>query len=198
MPKNSQHINYYLPNSDGDFIGLHAIGYDSCDARYGWCLPLNTKEACKFKVSQKHRYSFQNEARDLCAKRLLIHPWGNDGNTSPDTVNKPFYWLGLSIKALSTDQKCSWPKWIVLTTKDLNELTCYLKASGPCTIETNAQIEDYFREITRLIDKNNISMIRLYINKILTALLELFKKKKVISNQNLNENSTSKLATSIV
>ena len=125
------------------------------------------------------RQRFRLQAGNLTVTR----PWQRHRLGDPRVGPSRLHWLILDVGVRRPNQTWVWPDWLVLTPDDLARLTNFLSHNEQCVRSANSEIAGCFEQIAELVGKRNPaeiqSRLRLHINELLVALLELLQRRHV-------------------
>lgn len=181
-----------------DTLGLNTIGYWDASEPQDWGLDWHRNEGIEihFLESGSMPYSQDGKETKLLPNHLTItRPWEAHKVGNSSVGMGKFYWVIIDLEIRRPHQNWIWPKWIILTPKDLFRLTAILRQDDKWLWKANKKIRACFIRIGETVetDKNGSksSKIRLLINELLMLLLELLDAGEVILNESLTDSSRS-------
>lgn len=181
-----------------DTEGLNTIGYWDANEPQDWGLDWHRNEGIEFHFLESGSMPYaqdKTEIKLLPNNLTITRPWEIHKVGNPHIGMGKFYWVIIDLGIRRPHQKWVWPKWIMLTPKDLSRLTTILRKDGKWLWKANKKIRSCFMRIGKAVetDKNgsNSSKIRLLINEMLISLLELLDDNEVVLNEALTDSSRS-------
>lgn len=181
-----------------DTLGLSSIGYWDADEPQDWGLDWHRNEGIEihYLESGTMPYAQGKEEVKLAPNNLTItRPWEEHKVGKPAIGMGKFYWVIIDLGVRRPHQNWQWPDWVMLTTKDLNRLTTILRQDDKWLFKASKRIASCFQRIGYVVDTDkdgdNSSKIRLIINELLIALLEVLETDEIVLNESLIDSSRS-------
>ncbi len=179
--------------------GVNSIGYWDAHMKQNWGLNWHRNEGIEITFLETGSLVFSTESlrnTTLMANGLTImRPWQIHKLGNPNIDIGRLYWIILDVGVSQPHQKWRWPDWIVLSEKDLLDLTSMLRQNEQEIWYTNSKIADCFREIGRAVNgpnsKNFESELTILINNLLLNMLFLFRKGNIPLDKRLMESKRS-------
>lgn len=179
--------------------GVNSIGYwDACISQ-NWGLDWHRNEGIEITFLETGSLIFSSEKQKnvtLMPNGLTImRPWQLHKLGNPNIDIGRLYWIILDVGVSQPHQKWKWPDWIVLSERDIADLTLMLRQNEQEVWYTNSKIGTYFKEIGRAVsrmDSSNIeSELKILINSLLLNILELFRTGNIPLDKSLMESRRS-------
>jgi len=179
--------------------GVNSIGYWDAHIKQNWGLDWHRNEGIEITYLETGSLLFSTESQQnvtLMANGLTImRPWQIHKLGNPNINIGRLYWIILDVGVSQPHQKWKWPDWIVLSKKDLEDLTVMLRQNEQEVWYTNSKIGDCFREIGRAVDapdsENYESELTILINNLLLNILYLFRTGNIPLDKSLMESKRS-------
>lgn len=175
-----------------ELAGVNSIGYWDTPIQQNWGLGWHRNEGIEltFLESGHLPFALENQEHTLNPGELTItRPWQPHRVGNPTISAGKLHWLILDVEVRHPHQEWVWPAWIMLTPKDLEDLTRMLRQNEQPIWKTNEEIKQCFQRLGTLIKNEAISTveswIKVYINKILLHLLDLFRSGQISLTQDL-------------
>ena len=184
--------------STDELPGIRSIGYWNIKKLQQWGLEWHTNEGMEicFLESGSLDFEIKGSKYQLHANDITItRPWIAHKIGSPFVSLSKLHWFILDVNVRHPHQKWEWPDWIVLTQKDLEELTRYLRQNEQPVWKANPEFAKCWAKIGSIIkDKQTKcyeSRIKVLINQILISLLEIFSAETIKLDHSLIESKRS-------
>ncbi|GAB1307854.1 hypothetical protein KH5_05370 [Urechidicola sp. KH5] len=181
-----------------DTRGISSIGYWDADEPQDWGLDWHRNEGIEihFLESGSMPYAQGDEQVKLLPNHITItRPWEAHKVGAPNIGMGKFYWVIIDLGVRRPHQKWQWPDWIMLTEDDLFRLTQLLRHDDKWLWKSNKKIAACFQALGKVVETDvngsNASKIRLIINELLLAILELLDTNEVVLNESLTDSSRS-------
>jgi AraC family L-rhamnose operon regulatory protein RhaS len=110
--------------------GLTSVGFWSCRGSQDWGLNSHRNEGLEISFLETGGMGFEvdGEIHSLQASNLTVtRPWQLHKLGDPNIGRGKLYWLILDVGVRRPNQDWMWPSWVVLSPKDLAELTRKLR-----------------------------------------------------------------------
>lgn len=181
-----------------DTLGLSSIGYWDADEPQDWGLDWHRNEGIELHYLESGTMPYaQGEKKiNLQPNHITItRPWEKHKVGDSSVGMGKFYWVIIDLNVRRPHQNWKWPDWIVLTEKDLHKLTTILRQDDKWLWKGSREIASCFQRLGKVVETDvngsNSSKIRLIINELLVALLELLEEDKIVLNEALIDSSRS-------
>lgn len=179
--------------------GVNSIGYWDAHSKQNWGLDWHRNEGIEITFLETGSLVFSTENQQnvtLMANGLsIMRPWQIHKLGNPNINIGRLYWIILDVGVSQPHQKWKWPDWIVLSDKDLADLTTMLRQNEQEIWYTNSKIADCFREIGKAVDatdsENHESELTILINNLLLNILRLFRTGNIPLDKSLMESKRS-------
>ena len=181
-----------------DTKGISSIGYWDADEPQDWGLDWHRNEGIEihYLESGTMPYAQGPEKINLSPNHMTItRPWEEHKVGDSSVGMGKLYWVIIDLNVRRPHQNWVWPDWIFLTKNDLDKLTTILRQDDKWLWNGSKEIASCFQRLGKVVDTDekgsNSSKIRLIINELLIALLELLKEDKIILKESLIDSSRS-------
>lgn len=185
----------FRPLEDGELEGISSVGYWDALTEQDWGLDWHRNEGVEFSFIEGGSNPFLVGGKEylLTSDTLTItRPWQPHKVGNPTVDIGRFYWLIIDVGVRQPHQEWVWPDWILLNKNDIRELTKFLRQNEQPVWKVNQEIRECFQYIGAALRKHKIeedkeSYLKLYINKLLILLLDMYRRGKVDLNESLTE-----------
>ena len=169
--------------------GLNSIGFWDGAGAQDWVLDEHRNEGVEISFLETGKMGFTADKRhyDLVPGSLTItRPWQLHKLGDPNIGPGRLHWLILDVEVRRPNQEWRWPDWLMLTPKDLAELTRKLRYNEMPVWKSTPEIAQTFQRISHgILDWNEphaISRMIINLNQLLICLLS------ALTAQNTGEN----------
>lgn len=187
-----------FPLKDEELTGIKSIGYWDSEIIQDWGLNWHRNEGIEICLLETGTISFllDDQEFELGTNMLTItRPWIPHKLGNPDIGLCKLNWFIIDVGVRQPHQEWTWPKWIILSKDDLDELTRILRLNEQPVWQVNDELKHCFVQIGKIVkhhEKEHFdSRIKIYINEILVLLLEMLKKNPPKLNHALIESKRS-------
>lgn len=172
--------------------GLRSVGYWDAPHEQTWGLPWHRNEGIEITLLETGSTPFL-----LGNKQLSLHPgdltitrpWQPHRVGNPNIGPGKLNWVILDVGVRQPHQEWEWPSWLIITRKDLQELTTCLRENEQPVWESSPEIQRCFRQVGRTVkndrEGSGASHLSVYINELLLHLLEMFREHRVPLSKSL-------------
>lgn len=181
-----------------DTQGLNSIGYWNATEPQDWGLNWHRNEGIEihFLESGSMPYAQETKKTVLHPNNLTVtRPWEAHKVGNPQIGIGKFYWVIIDLGVRRPHQEWEWPKWIMMTKKDLDRLTKILRQDDRWLWQANPKVRECFCKIGKTVDVDingsEASSIRLLVNELLLLLLELVDSRDLTFDEALTDSSRS-------
>jgi AraC-like DNA-binding protein len=173
-----------------ELSGIKSIGFWDSNKAQNWGLDWHRNEGIEicylesggldFEISN---HNFKLKPRDLTITRpWLTHKLGN-----PNIDASKLHWIILDVGVRHPHQSWKWPSWIILNKEDLDILTRFFRHNEAPVWKSSPEITTCFEQIGQLVESKDHydTKLKILLNSLLMALLDLFKRGNVELNDSL-------------
>ncbi len=168
--------------------GLTTLGFWNCSRSQDWGLDSHRNEGLEIVFLETGGMGFEVDGRGyrLQSGNLTItRPWQLHKLGDPHIGRGRLFWLILDVGVRRPNQEWVWPEWVVLSKKDLAELTRKLRQGEQSVWQANPRMREVFRELGECVLRWNEprmgSRLAVAANRLLVELLD------VLAEQQLEE-----------
>lgn len=168
---------------DDVLVGIKSIGFWDAHNDQHWGLPFHRNEGIEiaFLETGLMQFEVRNEKFSLYPGAITItRPWIEHKLGNPLIPRSKLHWLILDVGVSAPHQPWKWPDWIMMTRRDLEMLTVFLRQTEKYVCGSNREIGEAFVQIGQIVMHEDVvqkeSELRLLINHILIHLLGIFSK----------------------
>jgi AraC-like DNA-binding protein len=172
---------------------LRSIGVWDASRRQRWGLAPHRNEGIEFTYVSRGKTGFEADGRKWSLKRgdlTITRPWQLHQVGDPDVGASRVSWLILDVDVRRPNQPWIWPDWILLSPLDLAALTRLLRHNEQAVWSATREIAHCFAELDELVStreaEESTSRLRLYINELLLAMLDMLKGSSVELDSSLS------------
>lgn len=171
---------------------ISTVGVWDATGTQTWGLDWHRNEGIEITYLSRGRTAFlvEGERFQLESGQVTItRPWQKHRLGDPHIGATRLHWLILDLKVRRPDQPWCWPPWLVLSPQDLQRLTTLLSHNEDPVWPATPETASAFERIADLVQNSNPvqaqSRLRLCINELLVALLDLLVGEDVMLNPHL-------------
>jgi AraC-like DNA-binding protein len=172
--------------------GVPSMGFLDVIGVQNWGIPPHRNEGVEicYQETGKSVLTVDGEAFQSCTNTLSItRPWQLHSLGAPYLKPGRFHWLIIDVGVRRPNQSWTLPDWCVLTPADQEELITKLRGNETPVWTASAEIGRVFTKLSKLVSDDqpvqNISRIRINLNQLLTAMLDLMRVQHVIPDEAL-------------
>jgi AraC family L-rhamnose operon regulatory protein RhaS len=171
---------------------ISTVGFWDATGIQSWGLDWHRNEGLELTYLSRGHTAFFVEGdrfRLESGHVTVTRPWQKHRVGDPHIGATRLHWLILDLAVRRPDQPWCWPDWLVLSPPDLRRLTTLLSHNEQPVWNANTDLGLCFERIARLVETQSPaaaqSRLRLLINELFIALLELLATKRVRLNPHL-------------
>lgn len=171
---------------------ISTVGYWNATGVPGWGLDWHRNEGIELTYVSRGRTAFlvEGDRFDLESGYLTVtRPWQKHKVGNPHIGSTRLHWLILDVGVRRPDQRWQWPDWLVLAPDDLRRLTTLLSHNEQPVWRANEDVAACFERIASLLRQPEPaagqSRLRLFINELFIALLDLLSRRNPPLNPHL-------------
>jgi AraC-like DNA-binding protein len=160
--------------------GLSSVGFWNCRRARDWGLDPHRNEGLELVFLRDGTTAFEVDgtAHQLRAGDLgITRPWQLHRLGNPHIGRCRLSWLILDLQVRRQNQRWKWPAWVVLSPRDLSELTRKLRQGTQPAWRANPAIREVFRELDGCVPawpaNRAASRMAVAVNRLLVELLEI-------------------------
>ncbi len=174
------------PLRRGSLAGLMSAGFWDAVQEQDWGLPWHRNEGIEitFLETGSMRFALDGSGHDLAPGDLTItRPWQRHRLGDPAIGIGRLHWIILDVGVRQPHQKWRWPDWIVITRRDRDQLTKYLRQNEHPVWKATPEIKQCFQNLADTVEADRggsaCSRLAIGINEIFLLLLESFRDKQI-------------------
>jgi AraC-like DNA-binding protein len=168
--------------------GLTSLGFWNCRGAQDWGLEAHRNEGLEIVLLETGGMGFEVDGKfhSLQAGNFTVtRPWQLHKLGDPNIGRGRLYWLILDVGVRGPNQEWIWPSWVVLSPKDLGELTRKLRRGEQSVWVASSRMRQVFRDLAECVIHWNEprvgSRLVVAVNRLLVELLD------VLADQQLEE-----------
>jgi AraC-like DNA-binding protein len=130
--------------------GLSGVGFWDCRRGQDWGLDFHRNEGVEIVYLETGSTAFEVDSRVHCLQAgnlTITRPWQLHRLGNPHIGRGRLFWLILDVEVRRPNQEWNWPPWVVLTSRDLAELTRKLRHGEQSVWLANPRMRGIFRDI---------------------------------------------------
>jgi AraC family transcriptional regulator, 4-hydroxyphenylacetate 3-monooxygenase operon regulatory protein len=162
-----------------DLAGLSSIGFWDAVTDQDWGLEMHRNEGIEMTYLETGEMPCTVDGEDyrlVPGDFTITRPWQAHLLGDPKIRPGRLHWFIIDVKVRRPNQEWHWPKWVVLSQKDIEELTLLLRRIEHPRWHGAAGIRSCFQKIARAIVADDhgsqVSHLAVYLNEVLLLLLE--------------------------
>lgn len=165
--------------------GLQSVGFWDAGPEQGWGLPLHRNEGIElsFLASGQTPVGIEGNFGILNHDELMItRPWQPHRIGNPNIGACKLVWLIIDVGVRRPHQNWQWPSWIVLSQKDRELLTRFLRENEQFIWPAGPEVRRCFLSIAKVLEREDAfgpSRLAVCINELLISMLEAFQSQKI-------------------
>lgn len=176
-----------------DLPGLKSVGFWDAAIEQDWGLEWHRNEGIEITYLESGKVGFALKEKNyiLHAGDLTItRPWQPHRVGNPDVSACRLHWVILDVGVRRPNQAWKWPSWVVLSERDMRELTRMLQHNEQPVWHVPAEIGRCFQKIGAAVIKNhenqNISTLTVYLNELYLLVLHMLRESRISLNPSLS------------
>ena len=158
-----------------------------------WGLDWHRNEGIELTYLDRGKLGFAVDGQTCALRRgdlTVTRPWQLHRVGLPEVTASRLYWLILDVGVRRPHQPWRWPKWLVCSPQDLARLTRLLRHNEQPVWQAGGGVGECFRRLGACLELADASAretrLRLHINEVLIALLELLQRKRITLDESLS------------
>jgi len=177
--------------------GVKSVGYWDVKKKQDWGLDWHTNEGIEicFLESGNLDFLLRDDIIHLKTNDITItRPWIVHKIGSPHVEPSKLHWLIFDVNVRHPHQLWEWPEWVILSRKDLNELTVNLRQNEQPVWNASREFRNCFLQMAGIIrekNRNYESKLKVLINNLFILLLDIIQNENVFLDQSLVETKRS-------
>ncbi|MEI7731395.1 MAG: AraC family transcriptional regulator [Verrucomicrobiota bacterium] len=180
------------PMPEGMLPEVSTIGFWDAKGTQNWGLDWHRNEGIELTYLSRGKTDFlvEDQQHLLESGHLTVtRPWQRHRLGNPNIGATRLHWLILDVNVRRPNQPWRWPDWLILSADDLLQLTRLLSHNEQSVWLGNDEIAACFERLAGLIQHPDAastqSRLRLFINELFLAVLDLLQAKKVTLDERL-------------
>jgi AraC family L-rhamnose operon regulatory protein RhaS len=161
--------------------GLTSVGFWNSRGSQDWGLDFHRNEGMEIVYLETGGTAFEVDGRihNLRAGNLTItRPWQLHRLGDPNIGRGRLFWLIFDVEVRRPNQDWKWPSWMIMTPRDLAELTRKLRHGEQSVWLANPRIREIFRDIGGCVlgwpASRMASRLAVAVNRLMVELLDIF------------------------
>jgi AraC family L-rhamnose operon regulatory protein RhaS len=179
------HSSYPGQHLSKDILpGLSSIGYWDAAVKQEWGLPWHRNEGVEicYLETGKLLFTIEKEGNSHLLRPgdiTITHPWQQHRLGSPEVGPSRLHWIIFDVNVRRPNQSWKWPDWIVLSKKDIGELTGFLRYTDQAVWQSTKNLRECFQSISGILNtkkpSRHLSILTVKINELFILLLEQYR-----------------------
>lgn len=172
--------------------GVKTIGFWDARQSQTWGLDWHRNEGIELTFLERGALDFSVD-HHRCRLRpddlTVTRPWQRHRVGEPHVGAGRLHWLILDVGVRRPHQPWRWPAWLVLTKKDRDDLTDYLRHNERPVWSSSPEIQHCFQRIAAAVENDRrgeqASRLAALINELFVLVLEMFRQRRVTLDASL-------------
>jgi len=173
--------------------GVNSIGFWDIKIPQNWGLDWHRNEGIEITYLETGSVSLSTEKNhdvQLMDNHLTImRPWQLHKLGNPNIGVGRLYWVIIDVEIRNPHQSWKWPDWIILSDKDLEELTSILRQNEKVIWRSHPKISSCFQQLGKAVMSDDPcdveSELTILINRLLLNILYMFREGDIALDRNL-------------
>jgi len=172
-----------------------SVGAWDAPADQSWGLAPHRNEGIELTYVSRGKLGFAVGRRSWALRRghlTVTRPWQMHSVGNPEITACRLHWLILDVGVRRPNQPWRWPPWIVLSPPDLRQLTTLLRHNEQPVWHVGGEVGRCFERLAGAVEQgpgpSAETRLKLEINGLLAALLEILRRRKVPLDGRLSSN----------
>lgn len=172
--------------------GLKTIGAWDAEGPQDWGLDWHRNEGIELTWLERGTLGFaveQSAVRLRPDDLTITRPWQRHRVGDPHVGAGRLHWLILDVGVRRPHQPWRWPGWIVLSRRDLDELTTCLRHNEEPVWHATPEVGNCFGRIAAAVARDregsSVSLLAALLNELLVHTLEMFRHREVALDEEL-------------
>jgi AraC family L-rhamnose operon regulatory protein RhaS len=178
---------------------VNSIGYWDAQTQQNWGLDWHRNEGLELTFLETGSLAFAMEGQQEISLRAndltITRPWQMHKLGNPCVGVGRLYWIILDVDISQPHQMWRWPDWIILSQKDMEELTIILRQNEQPVWHGSQEMCNYFHRIGKAVKEDKEgdmeSNLTILINELLLCILQMFRNGKILLDKGLVESMRS-------
>ena len=161
---------------------VRSVGVWDASGRPAWGLARHCNEGIEFAYLERGRTAFEVDGRKRLLRKghlTITRPWQFHAVGDPNIGASRLTWLILDVGVRRPNQPWRWPEWLLCSPEELLRLTRMLSQNEQPVWQAGEEVERWFVKLAALLESCEDptaaeSKLKLYINGLLLAVLEMF------------------------
>jgi AraC family L-rhamnose operon regulatory protein RhaS len=173
---------------------VKTVGLWDAEHDQHWGLPWHRNEGLELTYLERGTLPFAVDQQQfvLHADDLTItRPWQPHRVGAPHVTAGRLHWVILDVGIRHPHQPWRWPRWLVLTKQDIEELTSFLSQNEQPVWRASDALRRCFQQIALAVETHDerasVSWLAVYLNELLLQLLSLLRDQQAPLDQRLTQ-----------
>ena len=166
---------------------VRSVGVWDASGKPAWGLARHCNEGIEFAYLERGRTAFEVDGGKWLLRKghlTITRPWQFHAVGDPAIGASRLTWLILDVGVRRPNQTWHWPAWLLCSPEELLKLTRLLSQNEQPVWQASAEIERWFVKLAALLESGEEpaaaeSKLKLYINGLLLAVLEMFANERI-------------------
>jgi AraC-like DNA-binding protein len=166
---------------------VRSVGVWDAPGKPAWGLARHCNEGIEFAYLERGRTAFEVDGGKWLLRKghlTITRPWQFHAVGDPTIGASRLTWLILDVGVRRPNQTWRWPEWLLCSPEELLQLTRLLSQNEQPVWQASAEIERWFVKLAALLESGEEpaaaeSKLKLYINGLLLAMLEMFANERI-------------------
>jgi AraC-like DNA-binding protein len=173
--------------------GIKTVGFWDAESAQNWGLPPHRNEGIEITFLEMGRLAFgvDDQNYELKADDLTItRPWQRHHVGDPNVGACRLIWVILDVGVRRPNQPWKWPRWVILSQPDLDDLSHFLRHTERPVWQSSSEIRRCFQTIAETVESGQngggVSSLTVRLNELFLLLLDMFRHHRVPLDESLS------------
>ena len=172
--------------------GVKTVGFWDAQCSQDWGLDWHYNEGIELTFLERGGVAYAVDSHH-CHLRpddlTVARPWQRHRVGDPSIGAGRLHWLILDVGVRRPHQPWRWPSWLVLTKKDMRELTDGLRQNERPVWRATPEIRHCFQRVAAAVETDrdgcNVSRLTALLNELFVLVLEMFRQQQIRLDESL-------------
>jgi len=168
-----------------DMQELCMAGFWNASAQQDWGLDWHCNEGIEIGYVAAGSLPFEVGTKSMRVQPgflTITRPWQKHRVGEPEVCASHYSWIILDVGVRRPNQPWQWPKWLLSSAEELDELTSMLRQNEEPVWQGSTKIADCFARLDETVSggnsASNLALLKIVINELILRLGELLRERK--------------------
>ena len=184
--------------AERELDGLRSVGYWDARQDQAWGLAWHRNEGIELTFLETGSVDFALESSTYPLQPgdlTITRPWQPHKVGVPSVGAGRLHWVIIDVGIRHPHQEWKWPRWLVISRKDMADLTQFLSQNEQPVWKTSSEVQHCFKQLAKAVASyqkiTGTSRITVYLNELFLLVLELFRTQQVTLSKSLTSTRRS-------